>query len=137
MARTLALPRPPAALSTAVTRYWPLALLLFSALCLIVAEFLTLREIKAVTAVPAGGITKVGAHHGYALALVAVASVPMALGAARGGSRPAAIAVTALGLVAIAVVAAALGYLLAAFGWRWWTARKWRTRHGRDAAGSV
>ena len=104
MARTLALPRPPAALSTAVARYWPLALLLFSALCLIVAEFLTLREIKAVTAVPAGGITKGGAHHGYALAVVGIASVPMALGAARGGSRPAAIAVTVLGLVALVIV---------------------------------
>jgi hypothetical protein len=79
-------------------------LLLFSAVCLLVAEFLTLREIRAVTAVPAGGITKGGEHHGYALALVAAASVPMAFGAARGGSRPAAVAVTALGLVALLIV---------------------------------
>ena len=104
MARSLALPRPPAALSAAVTRHWPLALLLISALCLIVAEFLTLREIKAVTAVPAGGITKAGAHHGYALAVVGVAALPMAVGAARGGSRPAAVAVTVLGAVALLIV---------------------------------
>ena len=43
---------------------------------------------------------------------------------------------TALGLLAIAVVGAAVGYLLAAFGWRWWTARKWRTRHGRALHGN-
>lgn len=34
----------------------------------------------------------------------------------------------AIGLVVIAVVGASIGYLLTAFGWRWWTARKWRTR---------
>ncbi len=39
---------------------------------------------------------------------------------------------TAIGLLVIAVVGAAIGYLLASFGWRWWTARKWRTRHGRS-----
>jgi hypothetical protein len=104
VARSPALPRPPAAVSTAVVRWWPLALLLISALCLIVAEFLTLREIKAVTAVPAGGITKAGAHHGYALALIGVAALPMAVGAVRGGSRPAAVAVTALGAVALLIV---------------------------------
>lgn len=36
---------------------------------------------------------------------------------------------TAIGLLVISVVAAALGYVLAAFGWRWWTLRKWRHRH--------
>ena len=43
---------------------------------------------------------------------------------------------TAIGLLVIAVVAAAIGYLLAAFGWRWWTARKWHARiaHRRAAA---
>jgi len=34
----------------------------------------------------------------------------------------------AIGLFVIAVVGASIGYLLASFGWRWWTARKWRTR---------
>ena len=104
MARSLAIPRLPAAISAAVARHWPLAVLLFSVLCLIVAEFLTLREIRAVTAVPAGGITKGGAHHGYALAVIGVAALPMAVGAARGGSRPAAVAVTVLGAVALLIV---------------------------------
>lgn len=40
---------------------------------------------------------------------------------------------TAIGLVVIAVVGAAVGYLIASFGWRWWTARKWRTRRGHEA----
>ena len=35
---------------------------------------------------------------------------------------------TALGLVVVAVVAAALGYLLAAFAWRGWVIHKWRQR---------
>lgn len=32
------------------------------------------------------------------------------------------------GLFIIAVVSAALGYVIAAFGWRWWLVRKWRAR---------
>ena len=43
---------------------------------------------------------------------------------------------TATGLVVIAVLGSAVGYLLASFGWRWWTARKWRTRHGRSHHGA-
>jgi uncharacterized protein (DUF2062 family) len=35
---------------------------------------------------------------------------------------------TALGLVVIAVIGAAIGYLLAAFWWRFWIAHKWRHR---------
>ena len=35
---------------------------------------------------------------------------------------------TALGLVVIAVVAAAVGYLLAALVWRGWVVHKWRQR---------
>lgn len=42
---------------------------------------------------------------------------------------------TAFGLVVIAVVGAAVGYLLASFGWRWWTARKWRTRRAHSSFG--
>jgi len=34
-----------------------------------------------------------------------------------------------VGLVIIALAAAALGYAGAAWGWRWWIARKWRRRH--------
>lgn len=45
---------------------------------------------------------------------------------------------TAIGLVVIAVVGASVGYLMASFGWRWWTARKWRTRgsHSSRPAGT-
>jgi hypothetical protein len=103
VARSIAIPRPPAAVSAAFERYWPLVLLLVSALALTVAEFLTLRYIKAVTAVPPGGITKGGAHHGYALAVLGVAALPMAVGSTLGGSRPAALAVTAIGAVALLI----------------------------------
>lgn len=80
-------------------------MLLAGALLLIVAEFMTLYEIRAVTAVPEGGTTSVGGHHAYALLIVGVALVPIALGAVRGGSRPAAVAVLALALVAAGIVA--------------------------------
>jgi uncharacterized protein (DUF2062 family) len=36
--------------------------------------------------------------------------------------------VTAFGLVVIAIVAAAVSYLLTSFGWRWWIGRKRRLR---------
>jgi uncharacterized protein len=35
---------------------------------------------------------------------------------------------TALGLVVISAIGAAIGYLIASFGWRWWIGRKWRHR---------
>ena len=35
------------------------------------------------------------------------------------------------GLFIIAVASGAIGYLLAIFVWRWWTARKWRRRSSR------
>ena len=101
MARTLPLPHPPAALPGAVARFAPLAALVVAALALIVAEFLTLREIMAVTAVPEGGRTSGGAHHGYALAVVGVAALPMSVGAVLGGSRPAALALAVLGALAL------------------------------------
>jgi hypothetical protein len=104
VARSIALPRPPAAVSAAVVRHGPLAGLVLAALLLLVAELLTLREIVAVTVVPPGGRTSGGAHHGYALAVIAVASLPMSYGAVTGRSRPAALAVTALGAVALAIV---------------------------------
>ena len=77
--------------------------MLLGALLLIVAEFLPLYEIRAVTAVPAGGEQSTGAHHGYALAIIGVAIIPMAWGAARGGSTPAAIAVLVLAVIALFV----------------------------------
>jgi uncharacterized protein (DUF2062 family) len=33
-----------------------------------------------------------------------------------------------LGLTIVSVVSAALGYVIAALGWRWWLLRKWRRR---------
>jgi len=88
-----------------VTRYGLLVVLLAGALLLTVAEFMTLYEIRAVTAVPEGGTRSVGGHHAYALLIVGVVLVPMALGAVRGGSRPAAIAVLVLALLAAGIVA--------------------------------
>ena len=41
---------------------------------------------------------------------------------------------TALGLLAITIVASIGGYALSALGWRLWIARKWRHRHGNRAA---
>ena len=43
---------------------------------------------------------------------------------------------TGVGLVVIAVISAAVGYLLASFGWRWWIARKWRSRMRKRIADS-
>ena len=69
-----------------------LGVILLGAVLLIVAEFLPLYEIRVVTAVPKGGHTQTGGHHGYALLVIGLALIPMAWGALRGGSRPAAIA---------------------------------------------
>jgi hypothetical protein len=104
VARSLTLPRPPAALKASLAHWAPLAAALVGGLALIVAEWLVLREIRAVTAVPAGGVTRGGAHHGYALAVVGAAMLPMAWGAVRGGSRPAAVALMALAIVAAGIV---------------------------------
>ena len=80
--------------------------MLVGAAMLIVAEFLPLYEIRAVTAVPAGGHKSTGAHHGYALGVIGLAILPMAWGAVRGGSRPAAIAALALAAIALLVALA-------------------------------
>lgn len=78
-------------------------MLLLGAALLMLAEFLTLYEIRAAMAVPEGGSSSVGAHHSYALAPIAILLVPMALGAVRGGSLPAALATLALALAAVAI----------------------------------
>ena len=83
-----------------------LGAMLLGAVLLIVAEFLPLYEIRAVTAVPEGGHHSTGGHHGYALGVVGLALLPMAWGAVRGGSRPAAIAALALSLIALFVALA-------------------------------
>jgi hypothetical protein len=117
VARLPTLPRPPEALQRApgrvaralarvLRRFGPVVVLLVAAVALVVAEFLTFREIKAVTVVPAGGTTTGGAHHGYALALLGVVAVPMAVGAALGRSRPAVAALSGLGGVALLIVLA-------------------------------
>jgi hypothetical protein len=80
--------------------------LILGAVLLIVAEFLPLYEIRAVTAVPAGGHKSTGAHHGYAQLVIGLALLPMAWGAVRGGSRPAAFAALALALIALFVALA-------------------------------
>jgi len=105
MARPTALPRPPEAFAAAVVRYWPLVVLALAGIALIVAEFLTLREIVAVTVVPEGGRTTGGAHHGYAIGLIGLASLPMSYGAVVGGSRPASAALVVLGALALAIAA--------------------------------
>ena len=78
--------------------------LVAGALLLIAGEFLTVREINAGGTVPAGGTTSGGSHHGYALALLGLALLPMAYGAVVGGSRPAAVAAVVLALGAAGVV---------------------------------
>jgi len=89
-----------------LARYGPLVLLWLAGAGLILSEFLTYREIMAVTVVPDGGITKGGPHHGYALGLLGLASLPMAFGAVVGRSRPASAAVAVLGALALAIIAA-------------------------------
>ena len=87
-------------------RYGLLIPLLAGALLLAVAEFLTLYEIRVITAVPEGGTYSGGPHHGYALLVIAIALVPMSIGAVLGGSRPAALAALVLSLAAVVVVLA-------------------------------
>ena len=60
----------------------------------------------AVTAVPPGGHKSKGAHHGYALGVIGRAIIPMAWGAVRGGSKPAAIAALVLAVIALFVALA-------------------------------
>jgi hypothetical protein len=83
-----------------------LGVILLGAVLLIVAEFLPLYEIRVVTAVPKGGHHSVGAHHLYANALIGLALLPMAYGALKGGSRPAAYACLVLALAALFIALA-------------------------------
>jgi hypothetical protein len=87
-----------------VARYGPLVPLVAGALLLIVAEFVTVREIRAVTAVPPGGTETGGGLHGYALGLIGLAILPMSFGAVVRGARPAAVALLVLALAACAIV---------------------------------
>ena len=77
------------------------ALALAACVLLAVAEFTDLNEIRIVTVTEEG--VGVGPHHGYALLIIAVAAAVMAYGAYR-GSRPAGVALAALGAAALIVV---------------------------------
>ena len=81
-----------------------LAVLVLAAAALIVAEFLTFAEVRVITAVPPGGTRTGGAHHGYALAVIGVAMIPLAVGAVRGRSRPAAVGLVVLSIAALRLV---------------------------------
>jgi hypothetical protein len=84
--------------------YLPLAAIVAGAVGLIVAEFLTLREIRTITAVPSGGTVTGGSNHSYALAVIGVVLLPMGFGAVARGARPAAVACIVLSCAAAAVV---------------------------------
>jgi hypothetical protein len=88
----------------AVLAYLPLVAIVLGAVALIVAEFLTLREIRTITAVPRGGKVTGGSHNHYSLAVIGLALLPMGFGAVVRGARPAAIACLALSLAAVLVV---------------------------------
>ena len=84
-------------------RWALLALPLAGAALLVAAEFSTLYDVRVVTTVPEGASYSTGGHHGYAQLVIAAAIVVMAIGAALGGSRPAAVAVLVLGAVSLVV----------------------------------
>ena len=79
--------------------------LVAGSLLLILAEFVTVREIRAVTAVPPGGTSTGGDLHGYALGVIGLAMLPMTWGAVHRGARPAAVALLVLALAACAIAA--------------------------------
>lgn len=87
-----------------VRRHGPLALTHLACLVLAVSEFTTLYQVKIITVTR--DVSTVGAHHGYALLILAVAAAVMAVGAVRGGSRPAAFAVLAIAVAALVIALA-------------------------------
>ena len=87
-----------------MARYAPLVPLGAGALLLILAEFLTVREIRAVTVVLPGGTETGGALHGYALGIIGLAMLPMSFGAVVRSARPAAVALVVLAVAAWAIV---------------------------------
>ena len=87
-----------------MARFAPLVPLVAGALLLILAEFVTVREIRAVTVVPPGGTETGGALHGYALGIIGAAMLPMSFGAVVRGARPAAVALVVLAIAACAIV---------------------------------
>jgi hypothetical protein len=82
---------------------------------LIVSDFLTLYHVDVVTAscsdlaspsLRDACSTSGGGHHGYALAVLGAIALVMAWGAAVGTSRPAGVALLALGIVSLVIVLA-------------------------------
>jgi hypothetical protein len=70
---------------------------------LVVSDFFPLYEVRTVTApIPDGTITG-GTNHLYAMVVLGLAAGLMAYGAIRGGSKPAMIALAALGVVAAVI----------------------------------
>src|SRR3954454_24495652 len=88
----------------AIRRHGPLALALVACALLAVAEFTDLYSIHVITVTKATGT--VGANHGYALLVVALAAAGMAYGATVGGSRPAAVALLVLAVLALVIALA-------------------------------
>ena len=87
-----------------MARFAPLVPLVAGALLLIVAEFVAVREIHAVTVIPPGGTSTGGDLHSYALGIIGLAMLPMSYGAVVRGARPAAVALIVLSLAALVVV---------------------------------
>lgn len=79
---------------------------LLGPILLLVTDFFTLFEARSLTAEIPGSQVSGLRNHGPAMLLIGLLAAPMAYGAIRGGSRPAMIALAALGAVAglIAVV---------------------------------
>jgi hypothetical protein len=70
-------------------------------LLLVISDFTPLFEARTVTAT-IGTVTG-GSNHLYAMTLIGLVAAPMAWGAIRGGSQPAMISLTVLGLLAVVI----------------------------------
>ena len=70
---------------------------------LIVAEFTTLYTVHVASSSFAISTESTGAHHSYALALIAGLTLFLAVGVWREGSRPALLAIGALGVIALLI----------------------------------
>jgi hypothetical protein len=93
----------------AAGRVWRLAILaggLLGALLLGLAEFTPLFSVHASTSATAIKTVQTGSHHSYALIPIAVLAAVLAFGGSRDASRPALIAVGALGVVALVIALA-------------------------------
>ena len=87
-----------------MARFAPLVPLVAGALLLIVAEFVAVREIHAVTVIPPRRNVHRRGLHSYALGIIGLAMLPMSYGAVVRGARPAAVALIVLSLAALMAV---------------------------------